>query len=116
MQEFTGWARYEGISWVRDEEGRHIHISQALKPTTWGNVPTRDGLKAWDFYFDKLAHDRPADVKVRVLEYLDELGFDEPCSVKAKREVVAVTASKKVVPTMRVRVKMYGPVQNISMF
>jgi hypothetical protein len=116
MQKFTGWARYEGVSWVRDDKGRHLHISQALKPTTWNNVPAKDELKEWDFYFDKLANDKPADVKERVLRYLDELGFDEPCSVTARRETVYVTVAKKTKPTMRVRIKMKAPAPSLFMF
>jgi hypothetical protein len=87
-----------------------------LKPTIWNNVPERGEQKAWDFYFDKLASDKPANVKKRVLKYLDELGFDEPTSVTAVRDTVYITSSKKTKPTMRVRVKMRAPVSTRSMF
>jgi hypothetical protein len=47
---------------------------------------------------------------------LDELGFDEPCSVTARRETVYVTVAKKTKPTMRVRIKMKAPAPSLFMF
>lgn len=114
--QFKGWSKYEGVSWVKDEEGRHLHISEVLKPTTWNNVPAEGEQKVYDFYFDQLANDKPVEVRERVLKYLYELGFDEPIEVEARRDTVKVTASKKEKRTMRVRVRMRAPVSTRSMF